>query len=85
MAVTFRLRRTAYDNIAAGAATGVERTFTDTVSRNERYGGGYYTSTSTGDALAGHTNVAAGTSVSDDNFGPDNMTAAVDPTDENVG
>ena len=85
MAVTLRLRRTAYDNIAAGAATGVERTFTDTVSRFERYGGGYYTSTSNGDALAGHTNVNNGAIVTDDDFGPDNMTAAVDPTDENVG
>lgn len=85
MAVTKRGRRTAYDNIAAGEVAGFERTFTDTVTRNERHGGGHYTSTSTGDALVGHTNVAVGTSVTDDNLGPDNMTQGVVPTDENVG
>lgn len=85
MAVTDRLRRTRYDNIAVGEATGLENNITETVSPQERYGGGLYTSTSNGDELVGHTNVAAGTSVSDDNVGPENMTAAVDPTDENVG
>ena len=85
MAVTKRGRRTAYDNIAAGSAAGLERTNAETVTVNERHGGGTYTSTSTGDALEGHTNVAAGTSVSDDNLGPDNMTQGTVPTDENVG
>lgn len=86
MPVTLRLRRTAYDNIAAGSAAGQERTIAgNTVSPAERYGGGYYTSTSTGDTDVGHTNVAAGASTTDDNVGPENMTVGVDPTDENVG
>ena len=87
MAVIQRLRRTAYDNIARGSATGVERTVAgETVSWLERHGGGRYTSTSTevGSGGLGQTNVAAGTSTTDDNFGPDNMTAAVNPTDERI-
>ena len=85
MAQTVRLRRTKYDNIAAGAAitTNENTILGNTVSYNEKYGGGYYTSTSNEEREI--TNVAAGTSTTDDNVGPDNMTAAVDPTDENVG
>ena len=66
MAYNRRLRREAYDNISSGSATGVERTFTDTVSPQELYGGGKNTSTSTEVAdSVGNTNIAAGTSVSD--------------------
>ena len=66
MAFDRRQRREAYDNISAGNATGVERTFTDTVSPQEIYGGGKNTSTSTEVAdSVGNTNIAAGTSVSD--------------------
>ena len=65
MAFTSRGRRLAYDNIAAGSVAGVERTNTDTVSKFEQIGGGRFTSTSTGDEdNQGHTNVAAGASVS---------------------
>ena len=68
MALTKRGRRTAYDNIARGSVAGFERTFTDTVTRNERLGGGFYTSTSTGDqGSPEHTNIAAGASVSESN------------------
>ena len=64
MTVTLRGRRTAYDNIAAGSATGRERTIAgDTVSNHEMYGGGFCTSTSTGDVW--HSNVRMGVSVSD--------------------
>ena len=75
MAKTIRGRRASYDNISRGEATGFERTFTDTVSRNERLGGGFYTSTSTGDTLAGHSNIAAGASVSESNE-PENVKVA---------
>ena len=68
MAITRRGRRENYDNIAAGSVAGFERTFTDTVSRNERLGGGFYTSTSTGDeGSPEHTNIAAGASVTESN------------------
>jgi hypothetical protein len=85
MAVTVRARRTAYDNIAAGSATGRELTIAgDTASNQEVYGGGYVNSTSNNERHI--TNLdAAGTSVSNTAPGPENMTAAVDPTDENVG
>ena len=88
MAVTSRGRRTRYDNIASGSATGPERTVAgDTVSRVEIHGGGYMTSTSTGDIE--HSNVAAGTSVSDQvspGTVPENiLAAATAPTDENIG
>lgn len=64
MAFTLRGRRVAYDNIASGSATGAERTIAgDTVSPVEVHGGGYRTSTSTGEAW--HSNVESGSSVSD--------------------
>lgn len=64
MAYRLRGRRNAYDNIANASATGAERTISgETVSKVEFYGGGFRTSTSTGDEW--HTNIAAGTSVSD--------------------
>lgn len=86
MALTVRGRRTAYDNIAAGSATGRELTILgDTVSKQEIYGGG--TACSTSNAEKDITNIAAdGVSTSDTDFqGPENMTAGVDPTDEKVG
>jgi len=86
MSVTNRGRRTRYDNIAVGAAiTSRENTILgNTVSRFEQYGGGFYTSTSTGEMQ--FTNIdASGTSTSNTALTPDNMTAGVDPTDENVG
>lgn len=59
-----RGRRVRYDNIAVGAAAGTERTIRgDTVSVAELPGGGFATSTSTGDVW--HTNVAVGNVVSD--------------------
>ena len=67
MAVTQRGRRTRYDNIAAGSATGPERTFTDTVTKVEIHGGGYRTSRS--NAEEHHSNVAAGVSVSEQGQG----------------
>lgn len=64
MATRLRGRRAAYDNIASGSATGRERTIANTsVSKVEMYGGGFRTSTSTGDEW--HTNVAVGSSVTD--------------------
>ena len=85
MSVTSRGRRTRYDNIAAGEATGPERTVAgDSVSRVEIHGGGYQTSTSTGDTE--HSNVEVGSSVSDQATLPENTLAvATAPTDENVG
>lgn len=85
MAVTKRGRRTAYDNIATGSIAGQERTFTNTVTENERLGGGIFTSTSTGDNLVGHSNIAAGSSVSESN-NPENLIVAGSADgDENVG
>lgn len=79
MARTLRARRTAYDNISAGNATGAERTIAgDTVSKIELHGGGFATSTSTGDEW--HTNVANGVSVSDQTL----MTAVGGEMPENV-
>ena len=64
--VTNRGRRQSYDNIAAGSAVdSLERTYTDTVSPVELYGGGRVTSTSTAVGDVGNTNIAAGTAVSD--------------------
>lgn len=101
MSVTRRGRRTAYDNIAAGSATGRELTIAgDTVSLQEVYGGGYVVSTSNNEHDI--TNISAdGVSTSNAAPGPENMgdgTRAValvggtatdmdttDPTDENVG
>ena len=82
MAVTDRLRRTKYDNIASGSVAGPERTVAgDTVTVINMYGGGIMTSTSTGEAY--HSNNPAGTSVSEGNL-PDNMTVGVVPTDERI-
>lgn len=65
MAHNIRGRRTAFDNIAQGSATGAERTIAgDTVSKVEMPGGGYRTSTSTGDEW--HSNITPGVSVSND-------------------
>lgn len=84
MSVTLRGRRTAYDNIAAGSATGRELTIAgDTVSKQEVYGGGYMTSTSNNEHDI--TNIAGpdGVSTSDSDFqGPENLVAAEDPGDE---
>ena len=64
MALVSRGRRTRYDNIASGSVAGPERTISgDTVSKVEMYGGGFRTSTSTGDV--DHSNVAGGSSVTD--------------------
>ena len=64
MAVVKRGRRTAYDNIAAGSVAGFEHTIAgDTVTYLEAPGGGFRTSTS--NAEAWHSNIAAGVSVSD--------------------
>lgn len=65
MATVIRGRRAAYDNIAAGEATGRERTHTDTVSPKQLYGGGRVTSTSTEVGDVGRSNVMAGSSVTD--------------------
>lgn len=82
MSFTQRNRRVAYDNIASGSATGGERTISgESVTVVEIYGGGKMTSTSTGES--DHSNIASGTTVSEEG-GPDNMTAAVDPTDERM-
>jgi len=88
MAVTSRGRRIRYDNISAGNATGPERTIAgDTVSKVEMHGGGYMTSTSTGDTE--RSNVANGASVTDQvspGTVPENtLVAASAPTNENVG
>lgn len=64
MARTLRGRRASYDNIAAGSATGTERTIADdTVSKVEMYGGGFRTSTS--NAEEWHSNVQQGNVVTD--------------------
>ena len=88
-----RGRRTRYDNIAAGSSFDTrERTIAgDTVSPVEMHGGGFSTSTSTGDVW--HTNIAAGVSVSEQAGTavvggelPENVVAtATTNTDENVG
>ena len=86
MAKTIRGRRANYDNIAAGSVAGFERTFTDTVTRNERLGGGFYTSTSTGDeGSPEHTNIAAGASVTESNEPEQVKVAGSADGDENVG
>ncbi len=65
MATRLRGRRAAFDNIAVGSATGAERTIAgDTVSPVEMPGGGFRTSTSTGDVW--HSNITIGVSVSND-------------------
>jgi hypothetical protein len=75
MTVTHRSRRTAYDNIAAGSATGKERTVRGDAGVTELYGGGYGTGST--DSI-GKTNIKAGVT----DFGPENMTVGVDPTDD---
>ena len=93
MSRSVRGRRASYDNIASGSATGAERTISgDTVSKVEMHGGGFRTSTSTGDEW--HSNVEAGSSVSDQAADgtvaggamPENLVAsATTNTEENVG
>ena len=86
MAVTLRGRRTAYDNIAVGSATGTEHTQqAGDVTVVEMYGGGKRTSTSTGDV--DHSNVAAGASVTDAvlNTPEERFQSGVTNTEENVG
>lgn len=92
MAVTSRGRRTRYDNIASGSATGPERTIAgDSVSKVELHGGGFATSTSTGDEW--HSNVKAGVSTSEQALMnvvggelPENIVVkATTNTDENIG
>jgi hypothetical protein len=86
MSTTIRSRRAAYDNIASGQATGRELTILgDTASNQEVYGGGYVNSTSNNERHI--TKIVADTvSTSDAGAqGPENMTAAVDPTDERTG
>jgi hypothetical protein len=92
MATRLRGRVVAYDNIASGAATGRERTISgDTVSKIEMHGGGFRTSTSTGDEW--HSNLVAGTSVSNDAADgtvdggavPENMFASTTGTIERTG
>ena len=85
-ALTRRGRRQHSDNIARGRVAGFERTFTDTVTRNERLGGGFYTSTSTGDeGSPEHTNIAAGASVTESNEPEQVKVAGSADGDENVG
>lgn len=82
MAVTHRLRRTAYDNIAKAEATGKERTVRGDAGVTELYGGGYGTGSS--DSV-GRSNITVGTT----DKTPDNMGngagGTTDPTDENTG
>ena len=91
MSRTQRGRRVAYDNIAQGQAiSSNENTIAgETASVFEVYGGG--TRTSTSNAEQNITNIRPeqlsgdATSTSDSGFqGPENMTAGVDPVDENV-
>ena len=93
MAVTQRGRRTAYDNIASGSATGKERTVNGDAGVTELYGGGAGTGST--DSV-GRNNLTPGTS----DHNPDNIPSqssfsgtngAVDntnttgPTDERLG
>lgn len=83
MTVTIRGRRTAYDNIANGSATGRELTIAgDTVSKQEMYGGGYMVSTSNNEHQI--TNIANdGVSTSDSDVqNIENLVPAEDPGDE---
>lgn len=87
MSRTLRGRRVAFDNIAAGAATGVERTNADTVSLFEMPGGGFCTSTSTAETW--HSNVKSADLVTDQaeiTVVPENTVAAAvaQATAENV-
>ena len=86
MSVRLRGRKVGYDNIASGSAYGGsggslgERTVAgETVSMVEMYGGGYRTSTSTGDVW--HSNVQAGSSVTDQTA---DGTVAGGPVIENI-
>ena len=65
MSTVIRGRRVRYDNIAVGSAlTTPERTIAgQSVTVVEMYGGGYMTSTSTGDVW--HSNISKGSSVTD--------------------
>jgi hypothetical protein len=92
MATRLRGRRAAFDNIAAGATAGAERTIAgDTVSKVEMYGGGFRTSTSTGEAW--YSNLEVGTSVSNvaadgtvaGGAVPEQHIAAVTNTEERTG
>ena len=83
MAFTDRLRRQAFDNIAAGSAAGRELLIAgDTVSVQGMAGGGQFVSTS--NTEAGHTNIAAGTSVSEQ-LTRENIQAGVVVGDERPG
>jgi hypothetical protein len=66
MSTVQRGRRIRYDNISVGnALTTPEKVISgQTVTYNEIYGGGYMTSTSTGDVW--QNNIKVGTSVSDE-------------------
>ena len=92
MAVTHRDRRTAYDNIAAGSATGKERTVLGDGGVTELYGGGYGTGST--DSV-GRNNITVGsTDLTPDQIGNGSAAAIVggstdqnttDPTDERTG
>lgn len=93
MSFSARGRRTGYDNISVGNAAGAEKTISgDAVSKVEMPGGGFRTSTSTGDEW--HSNVAQGSSVTDQAADgtvaagalPENLVvAATTNTEERVG
>ena len=100
MSLTQRGRKTAYDNIAAGSATGRELTIAgDTVSKQEVYGGGFVVSTSNNEHDITNINVDAGTSTSDSIFqgmenngdgaapvaSPGGTTSVMNPTDPTDG
>lgn len=61
MAFTRRLRREAYDNIAAGSVTGRERTISGQTPSTEIYGGGIDSAAN----RTGFTNIKQGEDVSD--------------------
>lgn len=83
MSITNRGRRRGYDNVASGSAYGRELLIAgSTVSVQIMIGGGRYTSTST--AEADHSNISAGTSVSEQLL-RDNIAAGSTVGDENMG
>lgn len=64
MAFNLRNRRVAFDNIAAGSATGRERTVAGSLPSTELYGGGTGTA---GATAMNHSNIAAGEDVTSTN------------------
>lgn len=82
MAVTELGRKRAYDNIAAGSATGVERTIAGSAPPVKIVGGGEGTA---GANAKGHSNIAVGSDYPTANIADDISVAVVTLAGERLG